>query len=132
MQATGRFPGRVCVAVETRRGRIAIKGWRETLATTLDEALLRLHGLPLGGVLATCIDVEGQLAGPDVPTLRHIVETTGLPVIASGGVRNVQDVAAVRDAGCAALVVGTALYTGGLDLAKAQEVARDGADAIDA
>ena len=131
-EVTSRHPGRVAVAIETRRGRLAVSGWTETLDAGVDEALGRIDGLPLGAVLATCIDVEGQMRGPDVGMLRALVERLEVPVIASGGVRNTDDVAAVRDAGCAAVVVGTAFYAGALDLDKAQEVAGDGDQPDDA
>ncbi|MFW6318275.1 MAG: HisA/HisF-related TIM barrel protein, partial [Halorubrum sp.] len=71
------------------------------------------------------VDVEGQLAGIDREAVESVVDAVDVPVIASGGVATVDDVVALKDAGAAAVVVGTALYEGTFTLREAQAAADD-------
>jgi phosphoribosylformimino-5-aminoimidazole carboxamide ribotide isomerase len=72
-------------------------------------------------VLYTDVDVEGRLAGVRADRIRRVVEAVDVPVVASGGVATLEDVRALREAGAAAVVVGTALYEGAFTLAEAME-----------
>ncbi len=62
---------------------------------------------------------DGTLAGPDLPLLELVRSASGLPVIAAGGIASLDDVRAVRDAGCEGVVVGSALWRGRFTLAEA-------------
>jgi phosphoribosylformimino-5-aminoimidazole carboxamide ribotide isomerase len=118
------FPGRVIVGLELKRGTIAVEGWTERTKLTFEEGLHRLDGYDLGGVLLTDIDREGKMIGPNVDTARTAVEELDVPVIASGGISTIQHLEDLEDAGVDAAVVGTALYTGDLDLEEALEATR--------
>lgn len=109
------FPERIIVALELKRGTIAVEGWTERTKLTLEEGLHRLSGYDLGGVLLTDVDREGKMVGPNVATTRQAVEELAVPVIASGGISTVQHLVDLEEAGADAAVIGTALYTGELD-----------------
>jgi phosphoribosylformimino-5-aminoimidazole carboxamide ribotide isomerase len=117
-------PGRVLVSLDASDGEVVVQGW--TAGTGLDpaEAARRYEDLGAGGILFTDVDVEGQLDGVRLPPVRRVVEAVDVPVIASGGVASIEDVRALRDAGAAAVVVGTALYEGRFRLADAQDAVR--------
>ena len=66
------------------------------------------------------MDVEGQLEGVRTEPVEQVVEAVDVPVVASGGVATLEDVRALREAGAAAVVVGTALYEGRFTLSEAQ------------
>ena len=121
---TIQWPGRVVVALELKGGRIAVRGWTQRLTLTLDEGLHRLAGLDLAGVLFTDVDREGQLIGPNIGSAARAVDDLDVPLIVSGGIKTVEHIREARDAGAHAVVVGTALYNGDLDLKQAQEAAR--------
>jgi phosphoribosylformimino-5-aminoimidazole carboxamide ribotide isomerase len=116
-RAVEEFAERVVVAVDVRGGRVMTNGWREegpelgpTIAA-LDEA-----GAPR--YLVTAIARDGTLEGPDLTLYRQVLSLTDRPVIASGGVRNADDVWALRDVGCEAAVTGKALYERTLKLSQ--------------
>jgi phosphoribosylformimino-5-aminoimidazole carboxamide ribotide isomerase len=67
----------------------------------------------------TAIDRDGLLGGPDLQLLEELVGLDGARLIASGGIRDVGDLIAIRDLGCAGAIVGRALYDGTLDLREA-------------
>ncbi|TKX84277.1 1-(5-phosphoribosyl)-5-((5-phosphoribosylamino)methylideneamino)imidazole-4-carboxamide isomerase, partial [Halorubrum sp. SS5] len=85
------------------------------------EAAARYEELGAGAILFTNVDVEGQLEGIDREAVESVVEAVDIPVIASGGVATVEDVVDLKEAGAAAVVVGTALYEGEFTLREAQD-----------
>ena len=79
------------------------------------------HGdLGAAGILFTDVDVEGRQAGVRAERVRRVVDAVDVPVVASGGVATIADIRALKDAGAAAVVVGTALYEGAFTLQAAK------------
>jgi phosphoribosylformimino-5-aminoimidazole carboxamide ribotide isomerase len=118
-------PGSVLVSLDAKDGEVVVSGWTEGTGLDPAEAAQRYADLGAGGVLFTDVDVEGQLAGVRTDPVRRLVEAVDIPVIASGGVATVEDVVALRDAGAAAVVVGSALYEGEFTLAEATAAVAD-------
>jgi phosphoribosylformimino-5-aminoimidazole carboxamide ribotide isomerase len=107
----------VVVAVDVRGGRVMIRGWQEE-GPVLDEAIGALAQAGAPRFLVTSIARDGTLDGPDVQLYKKVLSLTDLPVIASGGVRGADDVWALRDLGCEAVVTGKALYEKTLKLSQ--------------
>ena len=118
--ALGRFVRtlgeRLVVAVDVRDDHIAVGGWTETTKITPDEAAERCRSAGVSRILCTAIDRDGTLAGPDVDLLARVCRTSGIPVLAAGGVRSLDDLAAIEAAGCEGAIVGRALLEGQLPL----------------
>ena len=106
------FPGRIVLSMDTKGGRIAIKGWQESAGITVDEMFERIRDLPLAAVLNTNVDVEGQRKGIDEAQARDFISRCPCRVIASGGVTSRRDAEVLSDAGAEGAVVGLAMYTG--------------------
>ena len=97
-----------------------VAGWTETSGRSVEEVLESYAGSTLRHVLCTDIARDGMLSGPNLDLYRMLREIApGLALQASGGVRGSEDVIAVRDAGCAGVVLGKALLEARLDLAEA-------------
>ena len=94
-----------------------VKGWQEE-GPMLEEALPALNDAGSPRYLVTAIARDGTLDGPDLRLYRQVMSLTDRPVIASGGVRDADDVWALRDAGCEAAVTGKALYEKTLKLSQ--------------
>jgi phosphoribosylformimino-5-aminoimidazole carboxamide ribotide isomerase len=116
-RAVEEFAERVVVAVDVRGGRLMIDGWREE-GPALEPALSGLNEAGAPRYLVTAIARDGTLEGPDLTLYRQVLKLTDRPVIASGGVRNAEDVWALRDVGCEAVVTGKALYEKTLKLSQ--------------
>ncbi len=101
---------RVAVALDHRDGCVLMKGWTETTGRHLADALREYTALGFRWFLVTDVDRDGALSGLDVETYRSI--TGDASIIASGGVSQLGDLAKLREAGAAAVVVGKALYEG--------------------
>ena len=119
-----RRPGTVTVSLDAKDDEVVVSGWTETTGLDPAEAAARYEDRGAGAILFTDVDVEGQLAGVNTDAVRAVAEAVEIPVIASGGVASVDDVVALRDAGAAAVVVGTALYEEAFSLADAQAALR--------
>jgi len=112
--------GRIVVALDVRDGLAVGEGWRDGApGIPVDEALARLAGEGIGTFEVTAIDRDGGLGGPDLELLRRLADLDQGRIIASGGIRSVNDLLAVRSLGCTGAIVGRALYDGSLDLAAA-------------
>jgi phosphoribosylformimino-5-aminoimidazole carboxamide ribotide isomerase len=123
-EVAGRWPGAVAVALDHRGGEVRLRGWVEEGGRRVVELIPRALSAGASAVLVTDISRDGMLAGPDVVGLAGLLEATGAPIIASGGVASLDDLrllAAVRAGGraLAGVVVGKALYEGHFDVAAA-------------
>lgn len=107
-----RHPGKIVLSMDTKGGRIAIKGWQESAQMTVEDMFDRIRDLPLAGVLNTNVDVEGQRKGIDEAQARDFISRCPCKVIASGGVTSKRDADILADAGAEGAVVGLAMYTG--------------------
>jgi phosphoribosylformimino-5-aminoimidazole carboxamide ribotide isomerase len=116
-RAVEEFAERVVVAVDVRGGRVMVKGWQEE-GPALEEAIPALDEAGTPRYLVTSIARDGTLDGPDLRLYTQVLKLTQTPVIASGGVRDADDIWALRDLGAEAAVTGKALYERTLKLSQ--------------
>ncbi|HEY5438324.1 MAG TPA: HisA/HisF-related TIM barrel protein [Acidimicrobiales bacterium] len=93
------------VALDVRDGRIAVRGWQELSSVEVDEALDRCERAGVVRLHVTAIERDGTMRGPDLSLYRQVCRRT-IAVVAAGGVRSDDDVAALEDVGCEAAVMG--------------------------
>lgn len=116
---------RITIALDARQNaegqwQLPVHGWTENAGVTLDALAERYAQAGLRHLLCTDIARDGMLAGPNLDLYRHLTaRLPGVAVQASGGVRDVADVAAARAAGCAGAVLGKALLEQRMDLGEA-------------
>lgn len=102
----------IIVALDTDRGRIVVRGWRERLKLRPSDVMPALEPY-CSGFLSTFVDNEGTMKGTDLSWFRSLRRVTRLPVTAAGGIRSMREVQALEEAGMDA-AVGMAIYTGKL------------------
>jgi phosphoribosylformimino-5-aminoimidazole carboxamide ribotide isomerase len=105
---------RLVVAVDVRGGRIVTRGWTEDAGLGVGEAVERCVEAGVPRLLCSAVERDGTLSGPDLALLDEVVKASGLPVLAAGGVRSLEDVKAVEAVGCAGAIVGRALLEGAI------------------
>jgi phosphoribosylformimino-5-aminoimidazole carboxamide ribotide isomerase len=123
-EIAARWPGRVAVGLDHRDGEVRLRGWVEGGGRRVLELIPEAVEAGAAAVVVTDIARDGRLAGPDVTGLAGLLEETGAPIVASGGVAGTADLrllAAVRARGKGLLgaIVGKALYEGALTVAEA-------------
>ncbi len=106
---------RLLIALDSKDGRIVVKGWREATAFTAESVLAALEPY-CSGFLCTYVDKEGMMQGTDLEWFRRLRAATSLEITAAGGITTLEDVRALLAMGVNA-ALGMAIYTGRLDLA---------------
>ena len=122
-----RHGDRVAVGLDVRGTTLAARGWTKE-GGDLWETLARLDAAGCSRYVVTDVTKDGTLRGPNLDLLREITSRTPKPVIASGGVATLDDIAALRELvplGVEGAIVGKALYAGAFTLAEALDVAGD-------
>ena len=110
---------KVVAGIDARDGLVAVRGWLDTTEIRAIDLAQKLVELGMRWLVFTDIATDGMLSGPNVPALREMVAAVDASVIASGGITTVDDLLAARKAGAAGAIIGTALYTGKLNLREA-------------
>jgi phosphoribosylformimino-5-aminoimidazole carboxamide ribotide isomerase len=118
-EMAARWPGRVAVGLDHRDGEVRVRGWTAAGGRQVADLVPAAVAAGAAAVIVTDISRDGRLAGPDVGGLAQLVAGTGAPIIASGGIRDVEDVRTLAGLGLAGAIVGKAIYEGTLDLAAA-------------
>jgi phosphoribosylformimino-5-aminoimidazole carboxamide ribotide isomerase len=115
-------PGRILVGIDARDGFAAVEGWVETTDLGVVELARRYEDCGVGAIIYTDIARDGMLCGIDATAVAGVARQVRLPVIASGGVASLDDIAALKACeadGIAGVVCGRALYDGRIDPAAA-------------
>lgn len=112
-------PERVAVGIDARDGLAQIRGWQEAALITAEDLAQRWADLGGKWLIFTDISRDGMGSGVNVDATTALADSTGLKVIASGGVKTLADVHRVREAGLAGVIIGRALYEGHIELAEA-------------
>jgi phosphoribosylformimino-5-aminoimidazole carboxamide ribotide isomerase len=118
-EAAKAFPQQVAVGIDARQGKVAVEGWVETSETTAHELAERFEDAGVAAIIYTDIDRDGLLGGPNVEATAKLAGLLSIPVIASGGVSSLDDLAALKalsGSGIEGAIVGRALYDGKIDL----------------
>jgi phosphoribosylformimino-5-aminoimidazole carboxamide ribotide isomerase len=115
----GRFPNRVVLGLDARDGRVATDGWLDVSSVLAVRLAEQFDDLPLAAVIYTDIARDGMLEGPNLAATRQLAERIKTPVIASGGVGSLEDLARLAELPIAGCIVGRALYDGRFRLSEA-------------
>ena len=109
---------RLAVGIDTREGKVALRGWTETSTQRAEELARRVVADGIDTVIYTDIGRDGMLSGPDLAGAAALL-ATGARVIVSGGVASAEDIRGALASGLAGVIVGRALYEGRLTLSEA-------------
>lgn len=120
--ACAEYPGRVAVGIDARGGRVAVEGWAETSQMEAGNLALKFEDAGAAAIIYTDIERDGAMQGPNVEATMALARAIKTPVIASGGVASMQDLASLKEAGGDILdgvISGRAVYDGRIDPAAA-------------
>ncbi|MCB0118540.1 MAG: 1-(5-phosphoribosyl)-5-[(5-phosphoribosylamino)methylideneamino]imidazole-4-carboxamide isomerase [Anaerolineales bacterium] len=112
----------VAVGIDARDGLVRTRGWKDNSGVPALDLALQMQTFGLATVIFTDVSRDGLGSGLNIPSTRELAESSGLDVIASGGVHTIEDVKAAKDAGLAGCIIGRALYDGTVDLREALQV----------
>lgn len=115
------FPGQIAVGIDARGGMVATEGWAETTDIAALDLAQKFEDAGVAAIIYTDIDRDGAMEGPNIESTKSLSEAVGIPVIASGGVSSMEDLAALKASGAAldGVISGRAVYEGKIDIKQA-------------
>lgn len=115
---------RIAIGIDAKNGKVATKGWASQTDIDPVELAERMKALGVSNIIYTDIGRDGMLCGPEIEKTTEIVKKTWINVIASGGMRSIDDISKVKGTGASGVIIGTALYEGTIDLKEALKAAK--------
>ncbi len=120
------FPGQIIVGLDAKDGMVAIDGWATVTDHLVMDLARRFEQDGVSAIVYTDIGRDGMLSGPNVEATKALALMVDIPIIASGGITNIDDIRAlceVASVGITGAITGRAIYEGTLDFAKGQRLA---------
>ena len=128
-QVCADFGERIVIGIDARSGEVAVDGWEKSGLVQVEELALRMKEAGASRIIYTDISRDGMLTGVNVAATLQLADKSGLKIIASGGVRGMEDIQALQpltEHGVEGVIIGKALYTGVISLKDALRVAQGG------
>lgn len=122
--AVERYGEHIAVGADVKDGFVAIKGWLEKSAYTLEQFMDKMQGIGVKTIICTDISKDGAMKGTNRELYRELSAKYAMNIVASGGVSSMEDVHALRAMDLYGAIIGKAYYTGAIGLKEAIEVAR--------
>ncbi len=120
------FPGHILVGLDAKEGKVATEGWSKLSGHDVVDLAHRYQDDGVEAIIYTDIGRDGMMHGVNIEDTRRLAAAISIPVIASGGIANLEDIralCAVADVGVQGAITGRALYEGKLTLREAQRLA---------
>lgn len=128
-QACAAFPGKIIVGIDAMDGMVATDGWAEVSEVLAIDLVEKFADFGVSAIVYTDIARDGMMKGVNIEATKELANHSPIPVIASGGISKLADVAAIREAseseygaGIIGVITGRAIYEGMLDLTMAQQL----------
>jgi len=127
--ACERFPGNIIIGLDAKDGLVATDGWAKVSDTTVVELAIEFADYGVEAIVYTDISRDGMMQGVNVEATVKLAEQSSIPIIASGGITSIDDIAALKavshtptGAGITGVITGRAIYEGTLDIKEAQKL----------
>ncbi|PWQ99920.1 1-(5-phosphoribosyl)-5-[(5-phosphoribosylamino)methylideneamino]imidazole-4-carboxamide isomerase [Leucothrix pacifica] len=119
-----KFPGHIIVGIDAKNGMVATDGWAEESTTSAIDLAQKFEKAGVSAIVYTDIARDGMMQGVNIDETVRLAESISIPVIASGGVTNMDDIKGlleVESRGVSGTILGRSIYEGTIDLAEAQQ-----------
>ncbi len=111
-----KFSGKIVLGLDARGSKVATHGWTQDSHQHLLEFAAEAAKLPLAAIIYTDITKDGMMTGPNLERTKALIETVDMPIVASGGVKELSDIKKLVELGAEAAIIGRSLYEGTLKL----------------
>ncbi len=123
-EACRRFPEKIAVGIDTKMGKVAVKGWKEVVDLEIESTLGVLESAGVSLIIHTNVDRDGTMEGVNLESVREFVKASPIPVIGSGGIASMEDIeklSSLEELGLIGVILGKSIYTGRINLKEAIE-----------
>ncbi len=121
-EATERFPDRIIIGIDAKNGMVAIEGWKEITNIDVISLAQEFTKFKINSINFTDIHRDGTEKGPNIKETEKLAKAVSIPIIASGGVSNIDDIKKIfslKEYGVEGVIIGRALYNGSFTLKEA-------------
>ncbi len=121
------YPNQIIIGIDANNGQVAIEGWESVSTTSALELAKAFQNAGAAAIVYTDISRDGMLSGCNIEATAELARASGLSVIASGGVKDIEDIKgllAVKEAGITGVIVGRSIYDGTLKFSAAVALAK--------
>lgn len=125
IECVSRYKEKIAVGADIDSGYIAIKGWQEKSAYTVDAFFEKMQKMGVKTVICTDISKDGAMKGTNLELYKSLKQKYQIDIIASGGVSSLEDIKALSDMQTYGAIIGKAYYTGAIKIDEAVRVASD-------
>lgn len=126
-EACLKFPGKILAGIDSKGGKVAIRGWKEVCPEPPTRLAAEMQDAGVASIILTDIERDGMLTGPNLGLLEEVAQQVDIPLIASGGITTLKQVAQLSKLmGVGGMIVGKALYAGRFTLQEALALLRKG------
>ncbi|HPY99102.1 MAG TPA: 1-(5-phosphoribosyl)-5-[(5-phosphoribosylamino)methylideneamino]imidazole-4-carboxamide isomerase [Clostridia bacterium] len=115
-EAVKEFGKKIVVGIDARNGFVSTDGWTDDSGKDAIETALFMQSLGVQSVVYTDISRDGTLKGPNLEALKEMIEKTDMYVVASGGIKDMEDIRKVKETGAYGVITGKAIYEGKIHL----------------
>jgi len=122
MLACKKYPGRIVAGIDAKDGMVAVRGWDDVSKVKAEDLARKMEDAGVCAIIYTDIARDGMLTGHNIEATKHLAGHVGIPIVASGGVKDIEDINAlmqIEQLGIEGVITGKAIYEGTLDLAEA-------------
>lgn len=123
-EAVSKYGDKIAVGIDAKNGFVAVNGWTNVSNINYIDFAKLMEGIGVKTIIFTDISKDGTLQGPNLEQLGNIQHSVSCNIIASGGIKSVDDLKAIKDMGIYGAITGKAIYSGNIDLKTAIEACR--------
>lgn len=119
IEACAKFPGQIALGLDTKGGKIAVKGWTEVMDLDTATVLGQMKDIGVSIVIHTNVDRDGTMEGVNLASMKEFAKSSPLPVVASGGIASMEDlekISTLEKDGVVGAILGKSIYTGKINL----------------
>ncbi|MEG0546579.1 MAG: 1-(5-phosphoribosyl)-5-[(5-phosphoribosylamino)methylideneamino]imidazole-4-carboxamide isomerase [Oscillospiraceae bacterium] len=122
--STKKYGEKIVVGIDARNKMVATEGWVKNSNISYIELAKRMEDIGVKHIIYTDIDCDGMLCGANLQELTALNDAVSCNIVASGGIKDINDIIALRDVNLYGAICGRSIYKGTLDLNKAIEICR--------
>lgn len=122
-EACEKYGEKIVVGIDARNGMAASEGWVQTSDISYVELAKKMEQFGVKYIIFTDIDRDGMLSGPNVEQLVNLNNAVSCNIVASGGIKDIEDIRTLKSEGIYGAILGRSIYKGTIDLKRAVEIA---------
>lgn len=115
-RAVAKYKDKIVVGIDALNDVVSVNGWTTSSGQDAISTAQAMEQLGVESIVYTDISKDGTLQGPNIPSLKNMIQKTSLKVVASGGIKDIKDIYEVKKIGAYAVITGKAIYEGKIDL----------------